>query len=49
MEEQFINLRSKGHLFISTEILMKLVYSLKTTILNIIQTNKMNKHILDLG
>lgn len=48
-EEKFISLRSEGHLFIPTDILMQIVYNLETTIVNVLENNVLNKHILDLG
>jgi len=47
--EQFVNLRSEGHLFTPTDSLMKLVYSLETAIIDALNNNQINKNILDYG
>lgn len=47
--ERFVNLRSEGHLFTPTDSLMKLVYSLETAIINVLNKNQINKNILEYG
>lgn len=47
--QHFINSRSKGYLFHPSEPLMSIVFSLETSILNVLQNQNMNKHILENG
>jgi hypothetical protein len=44
--QEFINMRSRGHLLSPSECLMNIIYSLETAIINVTNNKSISKHIL---